>query len=544
MKKSSFIQGTFIATFAIVLVKIMGMLYVIPFYAMIGIQGSALYAYAYNIYVLFLDISTAGIPNAVSKIVNEYNTLKKMEAKVRAYKIGKNILLFISIIAFIILFVFANQIGSFILGNISGGNTIKDVAFALRCVSLSILIVPFLSISRGYFQGHRVINVSSFSQIIEQVVRIIVILSGTYLAIKVLKLSITTGVGIAILGSFIGGLVAIFYIYLKIIKNKKELNLDTPFIKQDNITNKEIIKKIINYAIPVIIISVSVSIYNSIDMVLILRTIAKLGFSGIDAEFISSAIVTWSGKLNQIVTAIGSGMTISLIPAIVSSYTLKKYNEVNQKCNSALQIILFISIPMVVGLALLGKPVWTIFYGYNKIGVIILTVNIFVALFLNLFMVTNFTLQSMNLFKMVYLCSLLGFVLNGLLDVPLMYLFHYLKIPAYLGAIAATICGYSFSILTALIYLKKKFQFKYRETWKVFLKVATSTFFMIIVIVFLKLLFPLTNLTRINSIIYVVFISLIGALIYFFISYKLNIINDVFGSNAIKKVLKKLTFKK
>ena len=56
MKKSSFVEGTLIATIAIVITKILGMLYVIPFYAVVGIQGSALYAYAYSIYIIFLDI--------------------------------------------------------------------------------------------------------------------------------------------------------------------------------------------------------------------------------------------------------------------------------------------------------------------------------------------------------------------------------------------------------------------------------------------------------------------------------------------------------
>ena len=69
MKKNSFIEGTIIATICIVLVKILGMLYVIPFYAIVGSTGAALYAYAYNIYGLFLEIATAGVPNAVSKII-------------------------------------------------------------------------------------------------------------------------------------------------------------------------------------------------------------------------------------------------------------------------------------------------------------------------------------------------------------------------------------------------------------------------------------------------------------------------------------------
>ena len=133
MKKSGFLEGTIIATAAIVITKILGMLYVIPFYAMVGVQGSALYAYAYNIYVMFLDISSAGIPSAVSKIIKEYNTLGKMDAKVRAYKLGRKIINFISIAVFILLLVFAEGIASLIIGELEGGNTIADVAPVIRC---------------------------------------------------------------------------------------------------------------------------------------------------------------------------------------------------------------------------------------------------------------------------------------------------------------------------------------------------------------------------------------------------------------------------
>ena len=62
MKRSSFVEGTLIATVAIVFTKILGMLYVIPFYAIVGVQGSALYAYAYNIYIIFLIMSTFHFP--------------------------------------------------------------------------------------------------------------------------------------------------------------------------------------------------------------------------------------------------------------------------------------------------------------------------------------------------------------------------------------------------------------------------------------------------------------------------------------------------
>lgn len=55
MKKDSFIKGAVVATACIVLSKILGIIYVIPFHAIIGEKGRALYGYAYNIYMLFLN---------------------------------------------------------------------------------------------------------------------------------------------------------------------------------------------------------------------------------------------------------------------------------------------------------------------------------------------------------------------------------------------------------------------------------------------------------------------------------------------------------
>jgi len=544
MKKSSFIEGTFIATFAIVLTKILGMLYVIPFYKIVGETGGALYAYAYTIYVLFIDISTAGIPNAISKITKEYNTLGKEEAKVRAFKIALKIISIIAIVSFLVLFIFAEQIGVFLLDDISGGNTIQDVKIVIRCVSFALLVIPFLSVSRGFLQGHSVINVSSFSQVIEQVFRIAVILGGSYLTLNILGLSLTTAVGVAVFGALAGGLASVIYIGTNIYKNKKELNLDNKFKKQDDITNKEIIKKIIAYAIPVIIVSVSVSIYNIIDMVIILKTISHLGFSGPETEFIASAINTWSSKINMIVTSVGTGMTASLIPTIVKAYTLGDFKDVNNKCNKALQIIILICLPMVVGISLLAKPVWTIFYGYNELGVTILSLNIFVALFLNLFMVTNFTLQSANMFKTVYISALSGFILNALLDAPFMILFSKIGIPAYLGATVATLTGYTVSVLVALLTLKKNYGFKYMETIKILGKTMLAIIIMVCVVILLKLVMPLNLASTLSCILYVAVIAIIGAITYLVVAWKLNLIKDVLGESFVKKIIKKLTFGK
>ena len=93
MKKDSFLKGTIVASIAIIISKILGVLYVIPFYKIIGENGGVLYSYAYNIYNLFLNISTAGIPIALSLIISEYIALGMFDAKERTFKTGKKIIL-------------------------------------------------------------------------------------------------------------------------------------------------------------------------------------------------------------------------------------------------------------------------------------------------------------------------------------------------------------------------------------------------------------------------------------------------------------------
>lgn len=544
MKKNSFVEGTIIATVAIVLVKILGMLYIVPFYATVGSQGSALYGYAYNIYNIFLEISAAGLPIAMSKIINEYSTLGLNEAKVRAFKIGKKLITYISLFCFVLLFVFAREIGALILGNLSGGNTIEDVAFVVRCVSFAILIIPFLSISKGYLQGHKYIGPTSVSLIIEQLVRIIIIILGSYLAFKVFDLGLTNTIGIAVFGAFIGGAIAYLYILRKMRKNKEKLGLIKYAVK-DNITNKEIIKKIISYAIPFIIINIAVTLYSFVNMVLILRTLNYLNiYTATEIEFITNAITTLGSKLNMIVGALATGLTVSLIPNIVSSYVKKDFTDVNHKINKAFQMVLVISIPMTIALSIMAKPVWTAFYGVSTLGPIIFCVSIFTALFSNLYMVSNSTLQGLNKFKAVYLSTLLGFLTNAILDVPLMLLMHKLGIYPFYGSILSTVIGYSLSVFIALKFMKKEHNISIKETYKMLPKILVPTILMIGALIGLKYLIPYTETSRLSSILFILINTIVGLFVYLFTAHKLGLINDIFGRKLVYKIVRKITFGK
>ena len=527
MKKDSFIKGAVIATLGIVIVKIIGLLYVIPFKAIIGEQGGALYGYAYNIYSLFLAVSSAGFPFAISKLTSEYLALGYNKAVKDTYRLATKIILVISIIIFVLLFIFAPQIGKLIIGSGTGGNSYNDIAFVIRMVSFAILIVPFLSVTKGFLQGNKYISPTSISQVIEQIIRVLVILLGSYLALKVFNTDLKTAVGIAVSGAFFGGVIAFIYLRLKIRKAKllpKEIEAEKKVI-----TKKEIISKILKYSIPFIIINLIYNLYNTVDMILVSRTLNDILKYPMEAsESIVSIFTTWGVKLNNIILAVITGLTTSLIPNIVSSYTKGDKKDVDSKFNKALQCVLLIMVPCTLYLSLLSEPVWTLFYGDSYYGPLCYKVFVFAALFSGLYSVVVNTLQGLSKYKLVISTVFLGLLINTVLDIPFMLLADKWGFQVSDGAVIAAVTGYFISSVIALLYLNKKYGFSFTDTRKRLPGFVISWLAFEVVIVLLKLVVP-TNLD--GRLIQIPILGLFGIVsfgIYILINYKLGNLTNIF----------------
>lgn len=540
MRKDSFLKGTIIASMAIIITKIIGVLYVIPFYDIIGENGGVLYSYAYNIYALFLNISTAGIPIALSMIISEYIALNKLDAKERAYSLGKKVIMTFSIVAFLILFIFSDYIALFYVDGIAGSNPISDISLVIKAISISLIITPFLSVLRGYLQGHKFIAPSSISQVWEQIVRIVVVLLGSFLAINVFNSSIPVGVAVSLTGAFFGGVFAYIYLRFKINKNKK---LFMTSDKKDEVTNKEIFKKIIFYSIPLIIVSVTTDLYNLVDMKLIIKGLYMIGYDAADAELISSIVATWAPKICMIIMAIAMGLTTSLIPHIIEKYAKKEYAGSNKLFNQAVSTMIVISLPMVFGIIILSKDVYNIFYGESLYGPNILIVSAIVNILWGTLSVINTSLQGFKKFKLVIINTLIGLVINAILDIPIILLLNKMNLTPYYGTLIATMIGTTTSITIALVYLKKKLNFKYmnilRNISKTFVPILAMS-----IVIFTINYFVGDASSRVISIIKVFLLAIIGALIYFAILYKNNGLYDIFGKEQINNIMRRLHLKK
>lgn len=537
MKKETFLKGAFIATVCIVFSKILGVLYVIPFHAIIGERGGALYGYAYSLYTLFLTLSTVGLPLAIAKMVSEYDTLGYHHVKEKAYKIAYRIAFLMSILSFLILFIFAPFLSHLIIGDIQGGHTWEEITYVVRVSSTAILFVTVLSVMKGYLQGHKFIKATSISEIIEQIVRIIVILMGSYVSIYILHQSLKQAVGIAVFGATAGAITALIYLKIKMRKSRlRVMESYTETEEEKRITTKDILKKLVLYTLPFILMSIVSSSYSLVDMFTVVKTLVEsAGFDVREAEGVMSVLTTWGSKLNMIVISIANGIVVSLLPNMTSDYVAKKYDGVRRKINKTLQINLYFTIPMSTGLSILSKPVWNIFYGQSDIGPSVFSYSIFVTVFASLFLNLNVIMQSVDRLKKVYISLLAGLFFNAFMNVPFMKLFHYVGLPAYYGAITATILGYLITIGMNLYTLKYDFNVNYKKTIKHVGCSLIANIAMVLVILLMSNFLPLEG-TKLYSIFVVCFYSLIGGFVYLFITYKTGTIEAIFGKKIFDKI--------
>lgn len=535
MKKKNFLEGAFISSLGIIICKVLGLLYVIPFYSIIGTAGGVLYSYGYSIYSTFLNFSTLGIPTAMSKIISEYKALGYENTKERVYRLGKNITLILSVIIFLFLIIFSKQIATYILGGESGTFSVTEVSTVINIISLAILVVPLLSVVKGYIQGHKFMVESSVATVLEQLVRVIVIVVGSFLAVKILNLSVNTAVGIAMFGAFLGAFSAYFYLVKKISKNKKEIQVETEIKSEEQkITTKTLLKQIAIYAFPFVMIELLKTFYSIIDMTTIIGNIKQM--YGMDlAETTYSVLTTWGPKINMIGLSIGSGVIISLIPTISAYYIKKDYKKINEKLSQALEVSMYVIVPITFLLCFLAGPVWTVFYGYDTFCTQLLRVYVLQIIWVSLYSLLLNLNQSMSETKTTILILVVNLALKVILNVPIMWLLYYLKIGGYYGPMLTNMIVYTISFIIVLTIFKKKHNFQYTEMMKNLGKIILVGLIMIGCLYLFNLALPINYTSRLGSLLYLCLYGVIGVVIYGFITYKIGLFQRVFSKDFIEK---------
>ena len=525
-----FMRRTFVTVFIIVLAKVLDIFYVIPFYGLVGDIPGALYGYSYTIYLLFMSWSSVGIPIAISRMVSEYQKLGYYNAKKRLFLLSKQFMFLLGLICFILINIFAPSISNSILGNFHCSITASDITLSIRTISSALLVTPIFFVYKGYFEGHRFTNPISVSQAISQILRFLVIVLGSYLSLKVFKMSIVKSVIVATFGVMIGALGGYLYLFFIKYKNKQKFNEKARSVNEPIITNKIIIKKLVVYAIPVILIDLFINMYNYIDVVSVVKGLVNYAkFKVDDAVTIMGMFTLWAAKFNTIIISIAVGIVSVLIPGLSQSILKKNENECSKKLNQAYEMVLFLTIPITIIISFLAKPIWTLFYGASLYGPNVLSYYIFVGLIIGIFMLTISIIQVYKDYKTIFISLGVGLILKILLNVNLISAFYKMGIPAYYGVITASVIGYFTSFVIAVVMLNKKIKINYEDLIKYFIDILCGSVLMTFVLFLLKFIIPVYSDIRIVNLLIILLYVVVGSIVYLLFMYKTGAIRHIFG---------------
>lgn len=546
MEDKKMLKQAFTITFGNIFSRILGLIYVFPFAALVGQQGQALYSYAYIPYVIFIDLATLGIPIGVAKFISIYNAQGDHLTSYKTFKKTLLLMLGIGITMCLILLVLAKPIAYQILGGKEEiHNNISQVIAVIRIIALALIVVPVIAVMRGFFQGFKQPQISVLSQILEQLTRVILIIVSSFLLIKVFHKPYYFAVYFAVGSAVIAAIVA--YFVLRINLNKYRLKIGE-LIRKDNIdnqTNKDkstivIFKELFKYALPISIFGLISSLYLFIDTLTFNKAYLLRGDG--NSEIIYGTYAFEINKLVMIPVTVGIGLGVSLIVYISEAYTLRYYKIINRQINKALQTCFFIIMPFIMLMIILNQAVYSFFYDYqNTYGSKILLSYAPVAILLCFNHITCSVLQGINKERYLIISMLVGICFKYLYNEPLIIML------GYNGAILSTVIGLLCTILgnfLIMAYTIKHYHIYLvrRLLVIVIINIILGGCFYLFNYIILPVNLDLSS--RLNCFVYLSINTLIYIVIYLIICYWLGILDVILEKKCDIRKLGKLLKRK
>lgn len=518
------ISGSVWMTVGSIVSRILGALYVVPWGIWLGSMFSyanSLFAKGYNIYSLFLIISTAGVPSALAKQIAQLEAKQYHRQARRLVASSLNFMIVLGVIAAVVMWQLAP-----LLSTQNGKIDLKMVK-VVRTLCWSLLVIPPMSVMRGYFQGNSNMGPSAVSQLIEQIARIMYLLVATYYIMCIKNGSYVEAVIQSTFAAFVGAVFSFLYLIWR-----TGTIMRYPFHKLlKGFTNTKILLVLLYQAIPFIILDGAIVLYQFIDQYtfpILMRWQFRINNNEIN--YLYGLFGFNSNKLTMIVVSLATAMAVTAIPVLSKLFVESDQYKLTQQIVMIFKLYFFIMLPSAFGMFALARPLYRVFYlRFDKIGIQILMINIFVAIIVGLFIVLVSILQSVFHSKRAVFYFAIGLLIKIIVQI-----FAVFFLGVY-GPLIATAVGLGSSSILMILDLYRTFHFKLLSLIKFLFKdLMVAVFMMVFVFIWYKfsnMVFP--NTFFINCV-FVIVGALIGIMLYGYICLILRIADGALGMNLAK----------
>ena len=333
-------QSVLVLMLSQVLVKILGLVYKLYLTNREGFgdKGNAIYSSGFQIYALFLTISSVGIPGAIAKLVSEHIAIGDYKGAHKIFKIALVTFGLISFLCSSILFLGANYIANNFL-------QIPEAELTLVALSPSIFLVAISCVIKGYFNGMENLKVTANAQTLEQffktvlsviLVEFIAVVSGTDTVVMAAGANLATT-----LATFL----CFFYLYRYYRVMKKEISYEIKnSINYKPTRIRKTLKQILSVSIPMSMGAIIGTINKNVDSMTVVRGLKK--FLSEEQAKIQYGIL--SGKVDTLVTlpmSFNMAFATALVPTISSAKATGDIETGKKRISFSLLITILIGLP-------------------------------------------------------------------------------------------------------------------------------------------------------------------------------------------------------
>lgn len=404
-KKSGFVAGVVILTLSNILVRVIGLVLKIPLHAILGDEGMAYYTVAYEIYVWFYMISTAGLPVAASILISESLANGGLREIKRVFGVTLALFSGVGLVGSLLMFFGAD-----------GFAALYDLDKANACIAAIAPTLFFVCISsaiRGYFQGYQKMVPTAISQLIEALCKLGI---GLLLAHYAMRQGYAPHIVAAytIVGLSVGVAAGMLFLWVAKLLFGRRAVLREPWAPLPGYTPPsaaKILRRVIATAIPVTLSASVTSFTNMLDGMIISQRLQDTGCTEEMAAALFGNYKTLAVSLFNLPTSLIYPISYAVIPLITEALEKKDRDRRLFVVNSTFRTGALIALPASLGLCVMAKPILLmLFRNPNSVEMAapllsVLSLSIF---FVGMMTVSNAVLQAHHLERLPILSMAVG----------------------------------------------------------------------------------------------------------------------------------------
>lgn len=404
-----FLQGAFILTLSMGLVKVIGALFKIPLNSVIGEYGMGLFNVAYHFYGPVFSLATAGFPIAVARLVSEDSSLGRWRDVSKLKQVAMPFFLIIGLLGMLVITGIAPYYCEQVIGS-------PNALLPMLALAPATLFACLSSVYRGYYEGLKDMRPTAVSQVVEAIVKLVLGLAGAGLVLAAGQaeyaehatvfslaaadadeasfLILAFAAAAAVLGVTVGSGISALYLMLR-------FRMGGGGVKQSDFnrspaprSGRKTLKRLAAMTLPVAAGSITMNVAGLIDATFLQNRIREVLRTAPEAllscyqgmipaaylknpEMIATFLYgcyTLAFTLYLLVPSLTQAFGTSALPSVTEAWARRDRHMLRDRTGTVLKLTSMLCFPAGLGLSALAEPITAVLYGRDAATPIIVSV--------------------------------------------------------------------------------------------------------------------------------------------------------------------------